>query len=255
MTDAVLAAAGGVSTGEEITFWVLAPLALLGAFGMVLSRNAVHSALWLVLTMLSLGAFYVVQAGPFIGMVQIIVYTGAIMMLFLFVLMLVGRDASDSLIETLRGHRIAGLLLGVGLAGLLATGLHRALGDVPAAGLEAANAEGNVQGIAALLFTKYVFAFEVTSALLITAAVGAMVLAYIERRKSERTTQVDQMKARFAPGNYPGPKPGPGVFATSSSVATPSRMPDGSISDVSVPQIMAPRELTQAEREPKGTEK
>ena len=101
-TQTVRAAAGDVSTGEAVTFWILAPLALLGGLGMVWARNAVHSALWLVLTMLCLGVFYVLQAGPFIGMVQIIVYTGAIMMLFLFVLMLVGRDASDSLIETLR---------------------------------------------------------------------------------------------------------------------------------------------------------
>ena len=85
-----------------------------------------------------------------------------------------------------------------------------------------------MQGIARLLFTKYVFAFELTSALLITAAVGAMVLAHIERRKEDKIgPAVDQMKARFAPGNYPGPKPGPGVFATSSSVATPARLPDG----------------------------
>ena len=104
--------AAEVSTGEAVTFCILAPLALLGAIGMVWARNAVHSALWLVLTMLCLGVFYVVQGGPFIGLVQIIVYTGAIMMLFLFVLMLVGRDASDSLIETLRGQRIAAVALG-----------------------------------------------------------------------------------------------------------------------------------------------
>ena len=103
MTDLVYAAA--VSTGEAVAFWILAPFALLGAIGMVAARNAVHSALFLVVTMLVLGVFYVVQSGPFIGMVQIIVYTGAIMMLFLFVLMLVGRDASDSVIETLRGQR------------------------------------------------------------------------------------------------------------------------------------------------------
>ena len=94
---AILAeAAGRVGTGEAITFWVLTPVALVGAIGMVWARNAVHSALFLVLTMLSLGVFYVLQAGPFIGMVQIIVYTGAIIMLFLFVLMLVGRESSDS---------------------------------------------------------------------------------------------------------------------------------------------------------------
>ncbi|MET7467210.1 NADH-quinone oxidoreductase subunit J [Micromonospora sp. NPDC005686] len=256
MTSAtVLAAAGQVSGGEEVTFWILAPLALLGAVGMVWARNAVHSALWLVLTMLCLGVFYVLQAGPFIGMVQIIVYTGAIMMLFLFVLMLVGRDASDSLIETLRGQRVAAVVLGLGFAGLVGTGLYRALDGVQAVGLDEANGEGNVQGIARLLFTKYVFAFELTSALLITAAVGAMVLAHVERRKADRMDQIATMKARFRPGNYPGPKPGPGVYATSSSVATPARLPDGRLTDRSIPEILPVRELTAEETAPKGTDK
>jgi len=251
----VLAAAGGVTTGEEIAFWVLAPLALIGGLGMVLARNAVHSALWLVLTMLCLGAFYVMQSGPFIGMVQIIVYTGAIMMLFLFVLMLVGRDASDSLIETLLGQRVAAIVLGLGFAALIASGLHRAIGGTTAAGLEQANAGGNVQGIARLLFTKYVFAFEVTSALLITAAIGAMILAHVMRRKADRPSQVERMKARFAPGSYPGPKPGPGVFATSSSIATPARLPDGSLAEQSISPVVPTRELTSSEAAPKGTEK
>ena len=98
--------------GETVVFWVLGPIALAGALGMVFSRNAVHSALWLVNTMLALGVFYVVQEAPFLGAVQIIVYTGAIMILFLFVLMLVGRDSSDSVVETLRGQRVAATVLG-----------------------------------------------------------------------------------------------------------------------------------------------
>ncbi len=135
-----------ISTGEMWTFWILGPLAVLAALGMVIARNAVHSALFLVLVMLCLGVFYVVQAGPFIGLAQIIVYTGAIMMLFLFVLMLVGRDAADSLIEVLRGQRIAAVLLGVGFAALVGTAFYRALRGVQATGLAEANQEGNVQG-------------------------------------------------------------------------------------------------------------
>src|SRR2546423_8473697 len=149
----LLAAAGEMKGGEATTFWILAPVAVLCAIGMVWARNAVHSALFLVVTMLCLGVFYVVQAGPFIGLVQIIVYTGAIMMLFLFVLMLVGRDSSDSLIETLRGQRMAAIVLGLGFAILLATGLGRALGDVDAAGLAQPNADGNVIGSSRLIFT------------------------------------------------------------------------------------------------------
>ncbi|MER7420137.1 NADH-quinone oxidoreductase subunit J [Micromonospora peucetia] len=253
-TQTVLAAAGGVSGGEQVTFYILAPLALIGAIGMVAARSAVHSALWLVLTMLCLGVFYLLQSGPFLGMAQIIVYTGAIMMLFLFVLMLVGRDASDSLIETLRGQRIAAVVLGLGFAGLVGGGLWRALAGTTAVGLEQANAEGNVQGIARLLFTKYVFAFELASALLVTAAVGAMVLAHIERRKEDKLDQPKTMRARFAPGNYPGPKPGPGVYATSSSVATQARLSDGRLSERSTPDILPVRELTDRETTLKGTD-
>jgi NADH-quinone oxidoreductase subunit J len=256
MGETVLAAAAGqMSGGEQVVFWVLAPLAVLGGIGMVWARNAVHSALWLVLTMMTLGVFYVVQAGPFIGVAQIIVYTGAIMMLFLFVLMLVGRDASDSLIETLRGQRVAALVLGLGFAGLVGAGAYRAMEDGPAAAnfsREVVN--GNVAGVARDIFTKYVFAFEVTSALLITAAVGAMILAHVERAAGEKPGQPARMRARFAPGNYPGPKPGPGVYATSDSVTTPALLPDGSPSDRSVPKIMPVRELTASEVAPKGTD-
>lgn len=252
----VLAAASGhMSGGEQVVFWVLAPLAVIGGIGMVAARNAVHSALWLVLTMMSLGVFYVVQAGPFIGVAQIIVYTGAIMMLFLFVLMLVGRDASDSLIETLRGQRIAALVLGLGFAGLVGTGTYRAMEDGPdAVNFGSATVDANVTNVARDIFTKYVFAFEVTSALLITAAVGAMILAHIERSKRDRPGQPEMMRARFAPGNYPGPKPGSGVYATSDSVATPALLPSGEFTERSVPKIMPVRELTASEAAPKGTD-
>ncbi|MEU4559209.1 NADH-quinone oxidoreductase subunit J [Actinoplanes sp. NPDC023936] len=244
-----------VSTGEQVAFWILGTISVVGALGMVLARNAVHSALWLVVTMLCLGFLYVVNAAPFLGMVQIIVYTGAIMMLFLFVLMLVGRDASDSLIETLRGQRVAAIVLGIGFAALIATGLARSLGDTDAVGLAEANQNGNVQGLAALLFTNYVFAFEVTSALLITAAVGAMVLAHVERAKEDKVDQVTRMKERFRPGNYPGPRPGPGIYANTMSVAAPARLPDGNGAERSISPILPVRELTDSEVAPKGTER
>jgi NADH-quinone oxidoreductase subunit J len=235
----VLAAggSGAVGTGEEITFWILGPVALGGAIGMVLARNAIHSALFLVLTMFSLGVFYVLQGGPFIGMVQIIVYTGAIMILFLFVLMLVGRDSSDSVVETLRGQRVAAAILGIGFAALVAAAIVRGVGKVEAAGLDQANAGGNVPAIATKLFSDYVFAFEVTSALLITAAVGAMVLAHVQRPGGRRT-QRELSKARFRDGGYPAPKPGPGVFARHDSVATPALLPDGRTAEASISPVV-----------------
>ncbi|MEV6843711.1 NADH-quinone oxidoreductase subunit J [Actinoplanes sp. NPDC051411] len=246
-----------IGTGEQFAFWILGSIAVIGALGMVFARNAVHSALWLVLTMLCLGFLYVVNSAPFLGAVQIIVYTGAIMMLFLFVLMLVGRDASDSLIETLRGQRVAAIVLGVGFAILVGTGLARSLGHEAWTGLAQANGVhgGNVQGLAALLFTKYVFAFEVTSALLITAAVGAMIMAHVERAKGEIADQVTRMTERFRPGNYPGAKPGPGVYANTMSVAAPAKLPDGNGSERSISPILPVRELSASEAAPKGTEK
>ncbi|WP_127500137.1 NADH-quinone oxidoreductase subunit J [Actinoplanes solisilvae] len=246
-----------VSTGEAVAFWILGSIAVIGALGMVLARNAVHSALWLVVTMLCLGFLYVVNSAPFLGAVQIIVYTGAIMMLFLFVLMLVGRDASDSLIETLRGQRVAAILLGAGFAALIGTGLARSLGETTVVGLEQANtvAGGNVQGLASLLFTRYVFAFEITSALLITAAVGAMIMAHVVRDKADVADQLTRMKERFRPGNYPGPKAGPGVYANTMSVAAPAKLPDGNGAERSISPILPIRELTADEAAPKGTEK
>jgi NADH-quinone oxidoreductase subunit J len=236
-----LAAAGTVPIGEAITFWILAPVALAGAMGMVLARSAIHSALFLVLTMGCLATFYFVQQGPFLGAVQIIVYTGAIMILFLFVLMLVGRDASDSVVETLRGQRVAATLLGIGFAGLVATAIGQALGDTTPADLTGRNAPANnVNAIAEKLFTDYLFAFELTSALLIVAAVGAMVLAHVEREWAGRQTQRERAQARFQ-GQRPQPLPGPGVFATSDSVATPALLPDGSVAEESISRLVEPQ--------------
>ena len=235
------ATVGQVSNGEAVLFWILGPIALAGAFGTVLARNAIHSALFLVMTMASLGAFYFVQEAPFLGAVQVIVYTGAIMILFLFVLMLVGRDSSDSIVETLRGQRVAATVAGIGFAGLAAGGIYRALDDTPMAGLADANANGgNVTGVAELLFTKYLFAFELTSALLITAAVGAMVLAHVEKEPGERRSQRQMSRERYRSAR-PQPLPGPGVFATTNSIAAPALLPDGTVSEDSISPIVDPR--------------
>ncbi|MEO6703459.1 MAG: NADH-quinone oxidoreductase subunit J [Jatrophihabitantaceae bacterium] len=236
-TQAILAAAvpsNHVSHGETAAFVILAPVALLGAIGMVLLRNAVHSALSLVATMMCLGLFYLIEQGPFLGLVQIIVYTGAIMILFLFVLMLVGRDSSDSLVETLRGQRLAALLVGIAFGLLLVLAIGRAFTNQTVKNLDTANSDygTNVNGIAQLLFTKYLFAFELTSALLIVAAVGAMVLAHIER-DGPKPTQKSLARARIRSGR-PQPLPGPGVLSSGNAVGTPALLPDGSIAKESL---------------------
>lgn len=228
------------STGEAITFWILGPLAAIAAVMMVLSRSAVHAALFLAAVMLSLAGLYAAQDAPFLAAVQVIVYTGAILMLFLFVLMLVGVDSSDSLVETLRGQRVAAFVVGLGFAALLAATVVSAVvrddGTVAAVGLDAVNEEGNVLGIARLLFTRYLFAFEVTSALLITAALGATVLTH--RKKTEHVpTQRERARSRFA-GHKQIALPGPGVFAGTNSTATPALLPDGSEAPTSVSPVL-----------------
>ena len=227
--------------GEAVAFWILGPVALAGALGMVFARNAVHSALCLAGTMLSLGMLYMAQGAMFLGFVQIIVYTGAVMMLFLFVLMLVGRDSSDSVVEVLRGQRAAALLFGVGLAVLLVGAVGRAFTDVTPVGLAAggANWNGNVPGLGELIFTTYLFAFELTSALLITAALGAMVLAYAQTQAHAKRGQRETVEARLR-GEHAriSPLPGPGVFATANSVAVPALLPDGSIAPESLAEII-----------------
>ena len=131
---------GAVGIGEAIVFWVSGTLAVIGALGMVISKKAVHSALFIALTMINLAILYVANAAPFLGMVQIIVYTGAVMMLFLFVLMVVGVDSSDSLIETIKGQRVAAFLFGVGFSILLIAGIGNGLMETSSTGLDAANA-------------------------------------------------------------------------------------------------------------------
>jgi NADH-quinone oxidoreductase subunit J len=195
--------------------------------------------------MLSLAGLYAAQDAPFLAAVQVIVYTGAVLMLFLFVLMLVGVDSSDSLVETLRGQRLAAFVVGLGFAALLIGAIASGVDSGDGVGLKEANAEGNVVGIARLVFTKYVFAFEITSALLITAALGAMVLAHKEKAAGHMT-QRDLARARFS-GSHPTPLPGPGVFALRDSATTPSLLPDGSDAPGSVTPALADRETPDAQ--------
>jgi NADH-quinone oxidoreductase subunit J len=213
-------------TTEAVIFWFLAPVALIAAFGMVLSRNAVHAALWLVLVMFCLSVFYVVENAPFLGLVQVIVYAGAIMVLFLFVIMLIGVDFSDSLVETLRGQRIAAIVLGLGFAGMLIFPIARTVSHTKAAGLGDDGFNNNVNGIAKLLFSTYVWPFEVVSALLIVAAVGAMVLGHRERihRRTQRERSISRTRGLDGPVTT---LPGPGVYARHDAVDRPALLPDG----------------------------
>ena len=230
-------------TGEVILFWALAPLTVLAALGMLLVKKAVHSAILLAFAMIALAVFYLVQDAPFLGVVQIVVYTGAVMMLFLFILMLVGVDSSDSLVENIKGLRGVAIFTSLAFAATLTSLIARATTGRDPVGLELANGEGNVQGLAGLIFGEYVWAFEIISALLITAALGAMVLAHTQKSPEARLSQRVRSTARFrgeSIGTAAG-LPGSGVFARHNAVDVPALLPDGRPSDLSISNLLAQR--------------
>ena len=219
---------GQTQTPEAVLFWVLAPLTVAAALGMLLVKKAVHSAILMASVMVNLAIFYIAQDALFLGIVQIVVYTGAVMMLFLFILMLVGVDSSDSLTETIPGLRPIAITAALGFGGLMMSLISRATLGRNAIGLDAANSLGNVEGIAQLLFSRYVWPFEVVSALLITAALGAMVLAHhqsIQVRPTQRQLATQRFRGKSL-ANAAG-LPAPGVFARHNAVDVPALLPDG----------------------------
>jgi NADH-quinone oxidoreductase subunit J len=242
-------ALGMAAETQSLAFWILAVVSVAASLGMVLARRAVHCALLLAVVMLCLAVMYALLGAPFLAFVQVIVYTGAVLMLFLFVLMIVGVTARDSLVETIRGQRVAAALVGIGMLVLLILIIgHAAIG--PGSAATAGYSASNVQGIATLIFTTYVFPFEVTSALLITAALGAMVLAHRERT-APKPTQRELARKRVQSGR-PAPLPGPGVYARHNAVDMPALLPDGSQSELSVSPVISGRPLPGPGGQPPG---
>ena len=236
------------STAEAVSFWIRGAIALAGAIGVVAAPKAVYSAIFLAMTMIALAIIYVAQDAVFLGVVQVVVYTGAVMMLFLFVLMLIGVDSAQSLVETIRGQRLAAIAAGLGFGVLLIAGIGT-LTTTGFVGLTQANEGGNVQGLADLIFTRNLWAFELTSALLITAALGAMVLAHRERfqpRKTQRELAVE----RFRGGGRATPLPNPGVYARHNAADTMARLPDGSDDETSVSATIRGRTVPATEGDP-----
>ncbi len=239
-----LAAGGGGTNLDsvylQVLFWILAVLSVGAGITMICVRQAVHCALMLAVVMLSLAVMYAMEGAPFLAFVQIIVSTGAVLMLFLFVVMLIGVTSSDSLVETIRGQRLWAGIAGIAFVVLLVVGIgHAAIGSAPPS--TAANSATNLTGLATLIFTTYVFPFEATSALLITAALGAMVLAHRERT-TPKPTQRELARRKVASGQV-APEPPPGVYALHNAVDMPARLPDGSTTDRSVSAAVAQRDI------------
>ncbi|GGK82545.1 NADH-quinone oxidoreductase subunit J [Ornithinimicrobium pekingense] len=225
--------------GESVVFWVLAVLTVLGAMGLLFARKAVHAAMAMAMTMVGLGVVYIVQDAEFVGIIQIFVYSGAVMMLFLFVVMLVGIGASDARVETLRGQRFWAFLLGAGFAAAAVFGLTRV--EWPAAvGLAQAQAEGPVTALAREIFERQVLPFEVLGALLVIAVMGAMALAHRERLLPRRT-QREASQEKMRSGQWLAGKPNPGVYARHNAADTPALAPDGTPVEESVPRVLVAR--------------
>jgi NADH-quinone oxidoreductase subunit J len=222
-------------------FWTLGPVMVLASLTLLFARKAVHVAMGVVVVMISLAVIYVAQDAPFLGVVQIVVYTGAVMMLFLFVLMLVGVDQRESLRETIRGQRVISILAAAGLAALLISFLGTVVID-PAhvGGLTQANAAGNPQAIAGVMFGSFVLVMEALGVLLTIAAVGAIVLTFVPRM-TPTLNQRTRSDARIQGGLDPVNKPMPGVYARHNALDTPALDPLGNPLEASISRVLRAR--------------
>lgn len=234
-----LAETGVTSTGEAVFFWILAPLMVIASLGLLFARRAVYAAMSVVFVMVSLAAMYVALQAPFLGVAQIIVYTGAIMMLFLFVLMLVGVDAADSLVETIRNQRWIAVLAGLGLGAILLAVVLRATMPAPV-GL-AAQPGSNPVGVARVIFGDHIVTMQVAGIMLVTAVLGAVVLTRAERL-TPRVTQrelADTRMASFAAGQGRiTALPAPGVYARHNAADVAALGADGRPIEESVPRVL-----------------
>ncbi|GAA3764369.1 NADH-quinone oxidoreductase subunit J [Spinactinospora alkalitolerans] len=244
-------AAAPISGGESAAFWIIGTIVVLAALGVVFSRKAVYSALMMAVVMIGLAVFYGINQAPFLMVVQIVVYTGAVLMLFLFVLMLVGVTSSDSLVETIKGQRLLAAVVAICFLGAVATGMTRiTLADPVGLDAGVAAAGGSIPWIAGEIIYRYIIAFEATGALLITAVLGGLVMAHTERVRRKRT-QKEMSKERIR-GDHPTPLPGPGTYARHNAIDMPALLPDGSVSELSLNPVLAardPRDQSQVPRD------
>lgn len=235
-----LTEAGTLTGGETWLFWIVGGLAAILALGLVFARRAAYAAICLVGVMVCLAILYTAQEAPFLGVVQVVVYTGAIMMLFLFVLMLIGVDATDSSLETLTGQRLIAAIFGLGLLVILAVVLTSAATPAPV-GLAGPNADTNPTGVARLLFSEHILSIQLSAALLVVAALGALTLTHKQRLRpvlDQRATAEAKMQA-YAEGKVlPNQKAAPGVYARSLSAASPALSGTGAPILDSVPQVL-----------------
>ncbi|MDY6050565.1 MAG: NADH-quinone oxidoreductase subunit J [Corynebacterium sp.] len=222
--------------------WLLAILLVAAALGLIFAKELVHAALCLLFVMIGVAAEYAALGAPFVFVVQIVVYAGAVMVMILFIVMMIGPKATARDDDPLPGQRTGAVIVSVCLAGIMVASVVMTSWSTPR-GLAEANAvaDGNIASLGAMIFNKYVIGFEVLSALLIVAAVGAMMILF-RVRPLPRSSQRELSRARFATyrnqGIDVGAMAGSGVYATSNAMDTPALLPDGSPLDYTVAETL-----------------
>ncbi|MCR6712455.1 MAG: NADH-quinone oxidoreductase subunit J [Demequina sp.] len=215
-------------------FWVVAAITVLPSLALLFAKKAVHVAMAVVLVMIGLAVAYVMLAAPFLGMVQIVVYTGAVMMLFIFVLMLIGVKGKESLRESIIGQRWIGLLVAIGTGVFLTGVISRVTLNVQTP------TEGNPEQIAGALFGRFVVIVETLGFVLIVAAVGALVLTHVPRL-APKHTQKEIAEDRVRVGANPVNKPMPGVYARHNALDVPALDPHGQPIEESISRVLQER--------------
>jgi len=215
-------------------FWVVAAITVLPSLALLFAKKAVHVAMAVVLVMIGLAVAYIMLAAPFLGMVQIVVYTGAVMMLFVFVLMLIGVKGKESLRESIAGQRWIGIIVAVG-TGLFLTGvISRVTFSLQTPTI------GDPPQIAGALFGRFVVVMEALGFVLIVAAVGALVLTHVPRL-TPKHSQKEIAEDRIRVGANPVNKPMPGVYARHNALDVPALDPHGQPIEESISRVLQER--------------
>ncbi len=233
--------------GEAVLFWIVAVMMVAGAFGVLLFRKAAYAALSMVVVMVGMAVLFFALGAPFNGAVQVIVYTGAILMLFLFVIMMIGLGASDGYVDQRRGYIITAVLFGLGLAALTISAVFASTVAGPGEFDQDPYSNVPVTSLAADLFQEHWMTIQVTAALLITAAVGAVLLTHSDQlgpKLNQRSVAKARMEAFARRRRHVGQLPPPGVYATSNAVDNPA-ISGASLDTVddSIPRVLKLRGL------------
>ena len=234
---------GHLGLGEAIVFGVVALVTVACGIGVLTAKRAVNAAINMIGIMISLAVLYIVNESPFMGITQVVVYTGAVMTLVLFVIMLVGVGGDEPVgaAGTVMRRPVL-ILLWLGLAGALTAVVWRSTFPTPAGLKDGAKAAPDL--LAVTLYHDHVVTMELTAILLIVAAVGALTLTHRQRiraRLSQRAVAAGKMQDYAAKGAHPGQKPMPGVYASTNSAAAPALDAQGEAVEESVPRVLRAR--------------